>query len=398
MFNTPICRTAGLATRRCCAAVVALLVGGSCALATAQTTAGAASATASDSRNVYLAGGTVRPAGPVDGDFVAIGGRVIADQPVGGDALLAGGSVDVRAPVGDDLRAAGGDVNVESTVGGELYAAGGNVTLTRAAQVGQGAALAAGLLTIDGKVSGNLKASAQHIVLNGEVTGDARLVAEQIELGPTARIGGALHHASREFKKADGAVVAGALTQDEPAQHKGTGNRQWERAWHYSGPSWVGLALGYLGLLAASAVFVLLFPRFSAQAPQRIGGAPWLSLAVGFGVLVGVPVLALLLFITLLGIPLGLAALSLYPLLLLTGYLSGVAFVAQKAGVVLRTAESRSFAGLMGLMAIALLVLMLVGQLPMVGALTVFLTTIAGLGACVLEWQHHRRPTPAPPG
>ncbi len=117
-----------------------------------------------------------------------------------------------------------------------------------------------------------------------------------------------------------------------------------------------------------------------------------------FGVLVGVPVLALLLFITLLGRPLGLAALSLYPLLLLAGYLSGVVFVAQKAGAALRTAEPRGFASLMGLAAAARLALMLIGQLPMAGPLSVFLTTIAGLGACVLEWRHHRRPTPAPPG
>lgn len=254
------------------------------------------------------------------------------------------------------------------------------------------------LLTIDGKVTGNLKASAHWIVLNGEVTGDTRPVADQIELGPTARIGGALHHASREFKKADGAVVAGALTQDEPAEQKGAGGRQWEHSWHYSGPSWVGLVLGYLGLLVASAVFVLLLPKFSAQAPQRIGGTPWLSLSVGFGVLAGVPVLALLLFITLLGIPLGLAALSLHPLLLLAGYLSGVAFVAQKAGAALRTADTRSFTGLMGLVVIALLALMLIGRLPLVGPLSVFLTTIAGLGAGVPEWQQRRGPTQAPRG
>lgn len=353
------------------------------------------------SRNVYLAGSTVRPAGPVEGDFVAFGGRVVADQPIKGDALLAGGAVDVRSPIGDDLRAGGGDVNIDANVGGELYAAGGNVTLTKAAQVGQGAALAGGVVTIDGKVIGKLRVSAQRVVLNGEVTGDARMVAETIELGPTARIGGALSHASRELKRAEGAVVSGALTRDEtmrPQHERERGmDRHWERQWQYSGPSWIGMLIGYLGLLAAGAVFVLLFPKFSAEAPQMIRSSPWQSLAVGFGVLVGVPVLAVLLFITLLGIPLGIAAFALYPPLLLMGYLAGVLFIAQRAKLSLRKDASASaapsFRSTMGFVAISLLILLLIGRLPFVGPLTVFLTTIAGIGACVLEW-HRRRQTP----
>ena len=68
----------------------------------AQAPAAAAPATAQESRNVYLAGSTVRLAEPVDGDLVAAGGRVIADKPVKGDATLFGGSVDVRIAVKGD--------------------------------------------------------------------------------------------------------------------------------------------------------------------------------------------------------------------------------------------------------------------------------------------------------
>ena len=56
------------------------------------------------SRNIYLAGGNVRPTAPVKGDLYAAGGRVIVEHPVLGDATLAGGAVTVRAPIGDDLR------------------------------------------------------------------------------------------------------------------------------------------------------------------------------------------------------------------------------------------------------------------------------------------------------
>jgi cytoskeletal protein CcmA (bactofilin family) len=341
------------------------------------------------SGNLTIFAGDARPAGPVAGDLVAAGGRVLVDQPVGGDAMLAGGSVDVRAPIGDDLRTAGGNVNIESTVGGELLAAGGHVAVTKSAQVQRGAALLGGLVTIDGRITGNLKVSAQRVVLNGEVTGDARIVAERIELGPMARISGALRHVSRQLDQADGATVGGAVTREEgPAPPRDRQpSRHSERQWQFSGPSWVGLVFGYLGLLAAGAVFVLVFPQFAAAAPDRIRSAPGQALASGLAITIGVPVLAVLLCITLLGIPLGLATLALYPLLLLTGYLAGVLFIAQRARRSVGAEEGTSMRSTIGFVALALLIVMLIGRLPVVGAIAGLIVTIAGLGACVLEWR-----------
>ena len=56
----------------------------------------------SASRNIYMAGGNVRPAASVTGDLYAAGGRVTVEHPVQGDATLAGGAVTVRAPIGED--------------------------------------------------------------------------------------------------------------------------------------------------------------------------------------------------------------------------------------------------------------------------------------------------------
>jgi cytoskeletal protein CcmA (bactofilin family) len=393
-----------LASRRLAAFVIVNLAANALLIAVGLAAYGLAHAQGTESvarvvtdRNVYVAGGAVRLTAPVEGDYFAAGGSIAIDQPVKGDALAIGGSVDVRAPVGDDLRIGGGNLNVASTVGGELLAAGGNVVLGPAAQVEQGAFLNGGHITIDGKIIGKLKANAQRIVLNGEVTGDTRLVAEQIELGPKARIGGTLSHASREMKQADTAVVIGAITRDEasgePRNRRDEPYREWR--WDSRQSPWAGRVLGYLGLLAAGALWVLLFPKFSAAAPDEIRRSPGLSVAIGLGVLAGVPVLAVLLLISLLGIPLGIAAFALYPLLLLLGYLAGVLFVAQRARQTVPGAAAPTFRNTIGFVALALLFVMLVSWLPVVGPLAVFVTTIAGLGACVLEWHRRRQGPPA---
>jgi cytoskeletal protein CcmA (bactofilin family) len=373
-----------------------------------------AAAAAEASGNVYMAGGQVRPGAAVQGDLVAVGGRVIIDQPVKGDALVAGGAVDLRAPLGDDLRAVGGDVTVDSSVGGEVFASGGSVTLARGASVKQSATLYGGTVRIDGRIGGFLQAGAQRIALNGEVAGDARLSGEQIALGPQARIGGALRYTSpNELVKSEGAVVTGAIVREDaaaegdaarggPAARRGSQEGGDWRAMggERGGAGWLGSALTYLALLASGALLLLIFPRFAAQAADTLRASPGLAALLGFAALVAVPVLAVLLFITLLGIPLGVALLALYPLLLLGGYMVGILFIAQRAQAALRPGDTLpTQAQTLGFFALALLLVLLLGRLPWVGGLLVAAIAVFGIGACVLEIHRRRQSgTAAAPG
>lgn len=376
--------------------------------------AGAASqaGTLSIGGNVHGIGGSVRTDGPVGGDFTAFGGRVDIDHAVAGDAMLAGGSVEVRAAVGDDLRAAGGDVNIAGAIGGEVYAAGGNVRLAEGGSVAGDATLAGGSITIDGKVGGKLRAAAQHIVINGEVVGDARLRAERIALGPRAKIGGVLNYRSRlPLHQAEGAIIGGgavaAVTLDDEddrrdgwrGAHHGRGYGWHDGMPHWFGPvgfgSVFGSAFGFVGVFAVAALFVALLPQFSARLVDAIRSSPWRSLGLGLVALVGVPLLAVLLMITLLGIPLGIAVVALYPLLLLLGFVAGVLFVGQRLRAAFRPDAAATTASTIGFAALALLLLMLVGWVPIVGALALFAVMVAGLGACLLAVVNRRQPTPA---
>ncbi|MGV3569363.1 MAG: hypothetical protein ACO1PB_02105 [Ramlibacter sp.] len=380
-----------VSTFRSCLAAAVLAAGGWLAApAAAQPGAGAAS---NSERNVYAAGGQVRPAAEVKGDFTAAGGKVVVDQPIAGDAMLAGGSVDVRAPVGDDVRAGGGDVSIESTVGGELFATGANITLTPAAVVARGATLYGSSVEIGGRVAGDLRATAARITIDGEVGGKAHLVADEIVLGPKARIGGALTYVSpSELRRAEGATIVGAVTREQgPSQRPGAmRERHWERS--MTAPSWGGGILSFLAFLAAGALFLLLLPRFGATASGRIRSSPWPALGIGFATAVATPVLAVLLFITVLGIPLGIALLALYPALLLAGFLVGVLFIGELlAAAVRKDAPPRSYAAKVGWFAAALLLTLLLARVPFVGGVLVALLALAGIGACVLELYLRRQ-------
>ena len=369
------------------------------------TEAAGESSVSADRGNVYRAGGNVRSAAPVKGDLYAAGGRVTIEHPVKGDAALAGGSVTVRAPIGEDLRAAGGDINIESTVGGELYVSGGNITLGNAASVADAVTLYAGNVNIEGKINGPLKVYAQKVILNGEVVRDVEINAQEIELGPQAKLGAALRYPSdAQFKTAEGVVIGGAVMRGEamngrPDTHR---DREWHGQMMGSGSGWAGTIAGtaasFVALLAAAALFLLVFTGFSRRASTRMLATPWSALAAGLAVLLGTPLLAMLLLITLIGIPLGIVLMMLFPLMLLMGWVIGVFGVAQRVQhAIQKDAPSGSSTAMIGFFALTLLLVLLLGSLPFVGFLILVTILLLGTGACALELYRQVRSRHNPP-
>ncbi len=355
-------------------------------------------------RNVQLFGSSVRTAASVQGDFSAVGGRVVVDHAVADDVLLLGGTVDVRAPVGDDVRAAGGDIALESSVGGDVMAAGGNVKLTSAAQVRGRAELAGGDVLVDGRVDGSLNVRARRLVLNAPVGGSVQAAVELLELGPQARVGGGLHHTAASVSQDPAAVVAGPLERVERLfdgdDRRGRGERHpmHDNGWPPMAGWWllVPLSMGLLGVLALAGVVLFVFSRFAGEAAHHIETEPWRTLGVGAVLLLALPVLVVLLFFTLLGIPLGLVVMAMYPPLLLLGWLIGALFAARWLASHAWPADNTGAVVPYGWMSVAVIALLVVGAMPFVGPLVVTVTMAAGLGACVLEWR--RRMTSQPDG
>jgi hypothetical protein len=140
-----------------------------------------------------------------------------------------------------------------------------------------------------------------------------------------------------------------------------------------------------LGLVVLAAVLVALLPALTARvamtARKRAG---WSALA-GFIALVCIPVAAVILMITLIGLPLGLILLFAYFALLPVGYVS--AAVALGDGVLERAkpAASAAIGWRVGAAALAVLVFALLARVPYLGALVALAALLIGLGAMVLQ-------------
>lgn len=140
-----------------------------------------------------------------------------------------------------------------------------------------------------------------------------------------------------------------------------------------------------IGLMVIAAVLVSVFPGFFARLAQTLRTHGWTSLLLGFIALVCIPVAALILMFTLIGIPLALLSISLYLALLLIGYVSVGVCIGSWALAKLRSDRTDAKWWRIGFAVLGMLTISLLGRLPYVGMFVVFGGLLIGLGAMLLQ-------------
>ena len=339
----------------------------------------------------FSAGPDVELGDAIDGDAYAVGARVALAAPVAGQAVLGGGQVEVSGQVARGLFAVGGTVVVSGTVHGDADLAGGTVELTPAAKIGGNVTMQGGRLTMAGATDGRLRMTGGDAVMNGTVAGDAEITAGHIEIGREARIAGTLRYRSeQEPVIAAGAQLLGGLQHLPAAPFSGSWREGARHALHGTGG-----AIWPTGSFVIGALLLLILPGFLRDTSTLAVGEWGRNLGIGFAVVVAVPVAVILLFVTLIGIPLGLLTIAFYVALLLLGYLVGA--VALGDFVLGRLAPARAAAigwRVLALLAV-LIALGIVRRVPLVGGWVLSLVFLVGVGALSRRAVHAARPPAA---
>jgi cytoskeletal protein CcmA (bactofilin family) len=318
----------------------------------------------------YAAGGTVDINADISGDVVIAGGELFIGHHIKGDVIAAGGSVHLRGEIQDDVRIAGGDISIDANIGDDLIASGGRINLSTGSTIGGEAWLAGGDVRVAGTVNKDLVITAGSIRLSGTVHGDVRLEGGDIQILEGAIIDGDL-----DYKSPNEANIHSAA--------KITGNVIYQQVeWDHS-PRGAGIFFIITMIVASFALYKLL-PGFTMSSVGRISAEPLKSIGAGFLVLIIAPVIAAILMAIILGIWIGLSIMALYLLALLTGFLVSCFFAGDWAARRLNkdvTTTGRRFISV----ALAILVLGLLKNIPVLGGLLIFALLLAGLGAVILQ-------------
>jgi cytoskeletal protein CcmA (bactofilin family) len=236
-----------------------------------------------------------------------------------------------------------------------------------------------GAVQIAGRVTGDVVAVSGPVRLTGRIDGDLIAVSDRATLGPSARVGGDLRYGDERPVLAPGASVAGEVS-----------NEDWADA--VNGWGWVSALAWWLAVSVSSlivgALLVWLAPGalFAAERAtrERLG----VTVAWGLAIAIGVPLLAILALVTVVGIPFGVALLLAAIPVLLVAYATSAWIVGRR---VLRRSTSRWAALLVGWAILRVLAL-----IPVVGGLVGLAATVVGLGAlAVAMWRARRSAAPA---
>jgi cytoskeletal protein CcmA (bactofilin family) len=253
--------------------------------------------------DAYLVGGEVNFRGRAERDVSVLAGRVTITGTIAGSLNLAAGRAEIPGRIGGALRIAGGDVTITGTVGGDVIVLGGKVNIPSRAKIGGDLILAGGQVDVRGSVGGDITGNVGQLTLGGTVSGNVDVATSSIDIRNTTVISGNLtYHSNVEGDVSSSAEIRG--TVDRPSSNP------WDSVLDRGG--FFGPILRALWSLVVGVALILVAPGI-AQAVSTSARRPLAAAGVGLLALIVVPILAVILMVSVIGLPVG--------LLLITGYL-----------------------------------------------------------------------------
>jgi cytoskeletal protein CcmA (bactofilin family) len=337
----------------------------------------AAQAVGSDPAFTGIAGTVVIDEGETTSEVSGIAGTIIISGTVNGDLSGLAGDIVITetGTVNGDVNVATGSLRIAGSVAGSVSAGAGNVVVEPS-----------------GTVGGDFSVGAGNVQIAGTINGDATIGADRIDLRQGSVIVGGLTY-DGQLTRHPAATVQGPVVLDETLGG-GPSPISWrETTWQY--PSWLDTVYGFFANLILGAILLLVFPGFSRRVADRVRESPGRSGAIGFLLLIGVPIALVLIAITIIGIPLAIIGIFVYMFAVWVGLVYGEYAVGH--WILSRSYDevNRWYALLLGLLLFALL-----GLIPFIGGLFVFVALLLGLGALGSAmrgaYRDRRGPEPSP--
>jgi hypothetical protein len=227
-----------------------------------------------------------------------------------------------------------------------------------------------GSSTVDGTVNGSLTAFDAPVTISGRVNGDVVVFNGGVELASGANVTGDV------VSQKDPIVASGATI--------GGTTRRVQTKVDWEGFGWVGrlawwLAVSFSTLLIGLALLWLIGRGATGVVDT---GRSRIGPSIGFGLLAffGLPILAIIALVTIVGIPLGLGVLAALALIYTLGYSASAWIIGRR---ILRTGTPWVVAFLLGWGILRVLAL-----IPIISGLIWFAAVVFGLGALTVTiWQ-----------
>lgn len=334
--------------------------------------------------DLYAAGTDITINGTVNGDVWAAGRTIIINGTINGAVTAAAQSITLNGPIARSVRIAGQTLIVNSSIKTDLVAFATTLDITSQAKVGGDLILGCSTVQLAGQVDGSIRGGGGNVTITGGINGNINIGVETLTITSTATIQGNLDYTSEnEAGIQPGAKIGGKVTQKlpEPKDRKRDGDIfPWLAA---AGIASVILwkVLGFLMALVVGVILLFTVRRRTVSLADSIKTNPLSSLGWGALILFVTPIAAIIVCVTVIGLPVGIIALVLYGIAI---YLSQIPVALCLGRLILRRFREVESGGiLVGTLATGLAILGVLGCIPVIGFLVGLATALFGLGSLV---------------
>jgi len=323
-------------------------------------------------KNLYIAGKTVSIDGTVAGDLVAAGSNVSINGSVENSSNVAGSTVIIDGIVGGSARLVGSSITIDGTVKQDLFAAGSDITISKDALI-QGDLIAAGSTTsIQGIIDGDAKLTGDTVIISGNIKGNVSVKGvNKLTVKDGAVIEGNLSYSSPNTADIQsGASIKGKVDYTESSGFSG---RHLNR--NISSASFL---LQIAGLFVFLLVLIYLLPKFSRLFVENSYKSFGQNLGWGFLLLIVVPIAFIILLTLVATAGIAFSLFLLYALYLILAYVFGGLLLGSGLLRLFRKDDAYTVDWLTALL--GAVVFAVLGRVPVVGGLVVFVFFLVGLG------------------
>lgn len=331
-------------------------------------------------------GDSVDIRGIVTGDLITFARRVNIQGSVEGNLITFGQNIDVTGKVDGDLIGFAQSMQAGGDIGKNLWVFAQTLTMGQNGRIGQNATAFGANVNVDGSIGQDASIFGAFLDVGGNVGRDLNVSGERLSVKGTTVVGRNLNATiklEKNLQIAPGATIQG-MTNIIPAPEKVQANKFVTFGFYFG---------QFLRIAAAFVMGVLLFWIIPGMKKVPLTDMRGLlsSGGIGFLAAVATPIAAVILIITLIGLPVGVTLLLFWLLVLyyakiLVGRCIGNMLLKEKKNTLGEAALS---------LLIGLVIVIVAVNIPYIGFVLNILLTILGMGAFLISfWRLFRKKAP----
>jgi hypothetical protein len=358
--------------------------------------------------DVFITGARIKFDSRVYGDLFSFSYEMVQTDSVTGNFMAMGYSVQNLAPVAGSFRGIARSISCNADIGRNVLLLGQEINVGPGSHIGRDADLAGASVIFQGDIARNLTINAQLAVISGHVGGNLEFKGDSLTIDPNTVIDGDLNYSSSSRATiGSGSVITGKINwkkaETEKPKEKSKGNFWTALTWiislrgYFIISTLMSVAIIVLTLipfpgfilliflwfiLAVSGNVMILLARHKALATTKILDARFFpSMGLGFILFFLTPIMAIILFFTLLAAPLAPLILMLFGVATFCGGIFASLFLGRRICRLFRPGAESTPGYLC--YTIGLTVILTLSFIPIAGYILVLLALMTGLGGLV---------------